>query len=60
MKPDAKAMKQALRQRESELQRLISQMKHDQLHSSSVYKNLEQELDEVKDQLKQPGDTLKK
>ncbi len=44
-------MKASLLKRELELQRLIRQMKFDQLHNSSVYKNLEQELATVKTQL---------
>jgi hypothetical protein len=43
-----------LQKRELELQRLIRQMKFDQLHNSSVYKNLEQELVTVKNQLSTP------
>ena len=51
MKPDAQALKASLLKRELELQRLIRQMKLDQLHQSPVYKNLELELDSVKIQL---------
>lgn len=51
MKPDPLAMKALLRKRGTELQKLIRQMKHDALDSSRVYKNLEQELEEVKNQL---------
>jgi uncharacterized protein involved in exopolysaccharide biosynthesis len=51
MKSDVKALQQALRQREVELQQLIRQMKSDQLNGSKVYKNLEQELNAVKDRL---------
>ena len=51
MKPDPLAMKVLLRRRETELQKLIRQMKHDQLHSSPVYRNLEQELEALKGQL---------
>lgn len=51
MKPDPLAMKAVLRKREEELQKIIRQMKQDNLHSSPVYKNLEQELATVKTQL---------
>jgi hypothetical protein len=51
MKPDEKALRATLQKRELELQRLIRQMKLDQLHNSTVYKNLEQELNEVKNKL---------
>jgi hypothetical protein len=58
MKPDPLKMKLALRKRELSLQKIIRQMKHDQLHSSPVYKNLEQELETLKAQLtdSQPRD----
>ena len=54
MKPDPSAMKLLLRRREAALQKLIRQMKHDDLHSSAVYKNLEQELENLKTQLTDP------
>lgn len=54
MKPDPLAMKSALRKREEELQKIIRQMKQDNLHSSPVYRNLEQELATVKTQLTNP------
>lgn len=50
MKPDHLAMKALLRKRETALQKLIRQMKHDNLHSSPVYKSLEQELEALKTQ----------
>jgi hypothetical protein len=56
MKPDPMAMKAALRKREIELQKIIRQMKQDNLHSSPVYKNLEQELETVKTRLISPSD----
>jgi hypothetical protein len=55
MKPDPMTMKAALRRRELELQKIIRQMKQDNLHSSPVYKNLEQELETVKNQLIPPA-----
>jgi hypothetical protein len=54
MKPDPFAMKLLLRRREGELQKIIRQMKHDNLHSSPVYKNLEQELEALKTKLTDP------
>jgi hypothetical protein len=48
MKPDPVALKNALRKREAELQKLIHQMKQDNLHSSPVFKSLESELNKVK------------
>jgi hypothetical protein len=55
MKPDPSAMKALLRKRETELQRLMRQMKQDDLHSSPVYRNLEQELEELKNHLTHQG-----
>ena len=56
MKPYFLALKAALRKREEELQKIIRQMKQDELHTSPVYKNLEEELATVKTQLvDQPG-----
>ena len=57
MKPDPLAMKVLLRKREAELQKLIRQMKQDKLHSSPVYRNLEQELETLKNQLTPSGDS---
>jgi hypothetical protein len=51
MKPDPLAMKTVLRKREGELQKIIRQMKQDDLHSSPVCKKLEQELETIKTQL---------
>lgn len=48
-------LKAALRKRELELQKIIRQMKQDDLHTSTVYKNLNQELDKVKRQLTPPS-----
>lgn len=55
MKPDPMTLKAALRKRELELQKIIRQMKQDNLHSSAVFKNLEQELETVKNQLIPPS-----
>jgi hypothetical protein len=54
MKPDAMTLKALLRKREVELQKIIRQMKQDNLHSSTVYKNLENELETVKHKLVAP------
>jgi len=51
MKPDPSTMKALLRKREAELQKIIRQMKTDQLQASPVYRNLEQELENLKSQL---------
>jgi hypothetical protein len=56
MKPDPVTMKLLLKKREAELQKIIRQMKQDNLHSSPVYRNLEQELETVKTQLSPPSD----
>jgi hypothetical protein len=48
MKPDPQSLKFALKKRETELQTLMKQMKQDNLHSSKVYKTLENELETVK------------
>lgn len=55
MKPDPLTLKAALRKRELELQKIIRQMKQDNLHSSPVYRNLEQELENVKNRLVPPS-----
>jgi hypothetical protein len=55
MKPDPLEMKILLRKREGELQKIIRQMKQDNLHSSPVYKNLEQELETLKSHLTDPS-----
>lgn len=51
MKPDHSTMKLLLRKRELELQKIIRQMKYDNLQTSPVYRNLEQELETLKSQL---------
>ena len=48
-------MKALLRKRELELRNIIKQMKTDNLHSSPVYRNLEQELQTLKTQLTEGG-----
>lgn len=44
MKPDANSQKLRLKKRKAELQRLIAQMKTDDLDRSIVFKQLEKEL----------------
>ncbi|HEY9489581.1 MAG TPA: hypothetical protein VIQ51_14660 [Chryseosolibacter sp.] len=51
MKPDPSAMKFVLRKRQVELQKIIRQMKNDDLQASPVYRNLEHELESLKTQL---------
>lgn len=53
MKPDPSALKNLLKKRAQELQKIIRQMKQDNLESSKVCKNLEEELDTVKGRLEQ-------
>lgn len=50
-KPDPLAMKALLRRREAELQKIIKQMKQDDLQTSPVFRNLEHELESLKSQL---------
>ena len=54
MKPETNAMKVSLRKREVELQKIIRQMKEDQLESSKVYHNLLLELETLQDKHIQP------
>lgn len=51
MSTDPNALKSALKKREMELQRLIKQMKDDNLQTSVVYRSLENELQKVKGSL---------
>jgi hypothetical protein len=51
MKTDPLKMKLTLRKREESLQKIIRQMKRDNLHSSPVFKNLEHELKTLKTEL---------
>lgn len=59
MNSESKALKSSLQKREMEILRLIRQMKFDQLHNSTVYKNLEQELESVKNKLLVHEDLLR-
>lgn len=44
-------MRTLLRKREAELQKIIRQMKQDKLDASPVYRNLEQELETLKEKI---------
>jgi len=48
VKLDHPKMQALLRKRENELQKLLKQMKDDKLSNSTLFKNLEEELDTVK------------
>jgi hypothetical protein len=54
MKPDPTTMAETLRRRQQQLQKIIRQMKDDNLNSSTVYRNLENELESVKSKLIEP------
>jgi len=54
MKPDVQALRIEFRKREIELEKIIRQMKEDNLQSSTVYRNLEQELKVIKTKLSAP------
>jgi hypothetical protein len=54
MKFDPLIMKAALKKRQLELQKIIRQMKDDNLQSSTVFRNLEGELESVKEKLTPP------
>jgi hypothetical protein len=60
MNPDFKALKKALQNRQAELQKLMSQMKSDQLNKSSVYRNLENELSTIREKLENSDPNLRK
>jgi|GEM_PF-5014069 hypothetical protein len=51
MKPDRLVMKALLHKRQTELQKIIKQMKQDKLEASPVYRNLEQELISLQEKL---------
>lgn len=55
MKPTVMADKFVLQKKQLELKRIIRQMRLDQLHSSTVYRNLEHELSHLNRQLDQSG-----
>lgn len=57
---EIKAIRKALQQRQEELEQLIDQMKSDQLSRSSVYRNLEQELTDIRQKLDGANPPLKK
>jgi hypothetical protein len=57
MKPDVNAMKLALKKRETELLKLIRQMKDDKIDQGRVYRNLEDELNNVKSRMQNEQST---
>ena len=60
MDSEIKAIRKSLQQRQEELEQLIDQMKSDQLSRSSVYRNLEQELTDIRQKLDGANPPLKK
>ncbi|NJM24511.1 MAG: hypothetical protein HC859_02270 [Bacteroidia bacterium] len=54
MNSQPRMLKVALRKRATELQKIVNQMKHDELNRSTVCRNLEAELREISDQLNLP------
>ncbi len=59
MKLDHTNLKSSLRKRENELQKIIRQMKDDNLMNSTVFRNLQQELGSVKEKLVLPNEQNK-
>ncbi|HEY8936078.1 MAG TPA: hypothetical protein VIM65_12690 [Cyclobacteriaceae bacterium] len=55
MKPDPTPMVEILRRRQQQIQKIIRQMKDDKLNSSTVYRNLETELESLKSKLTEPA-----
>jgi hypothetical protein len=54
MNEDLRALERALRNRRTELQRLIGQMISDNMNNSSVFRNLNKELEIIEEKLKKP------
>ncbi len=54
MNEDLRALERALRNRRTELQRLIGQMISDNMNNSSVFRNLNKELEIIEEKLKNP------
>jgi hypothetical protein len=59
MDSELKALQKALKNRKSELEKLIQQMKTDELNKSSLYKHLQNELVQVEGKLNTPEDFKK-
>jgi hypothetical protein len=59
MDSEIKDLKRALVARQNELKKLIHQMKSDQLNRSSLYRNMENELLEIKQKLQHQEDLPK-
>jgi len=55
MNPDFRPVKLNLHKKELELQRLLRQMQLDKLNNSTVYRNLESELHQVKQRQLDPA-----
>jgi hypothetical protein len=60
MNSEIKSLKKALQNRQSELKKLIDQMKSDQLNSSSLFRNLENELTSIRQRLEEEEPSDKK
>jgi len=56
MNEDLRALERALRNRRAELQQLIGQMISDNMNNSSVFRNLNKELEIIEEKLKKPGE----
>ena len=54
MNEDLRALERALRNRRTELQRLIGQMISDNMNISSVFRNLNKELEIIEEKQKNP------
>jgi hypothetical protein len=59
MNSELKSLQKALKNRKAELEKLIDQMKTDELNKSSLYKNLQNELVRVEGKLNTPDDSEK-
>ena len=57
---EIKAIRKALQNRQAELEELIQQMKSDQLVKSSVFRNLHQELNDIRQKLNEASSSRKK
>lgn len=56
MNEDLRALERALRNRRTELQKLLGQMISDNMNNSSVFRNLNKELEVIEEKLKKPGE----
>lgn len=60
MDSEIKVIRKALQNRQTELEELIDQMKSDQLARSSVFRNLNDELTDIRQKLNDPATAAKK